>query len=266
VTSRVRVASDAGNPPAPNEDWAAATEDLIVVLDGATARTDTGCTHGVAWYAGQLGGSILRRAADRSQTLADALGLAIGDVAARHKECDLDHPGTPSAAAAIVRMTGDAREYLVLGDVTVVAETADGIQTIVDGRVDASARAERHEADRYPFGSAEKQAALITMKHAELAARNTPGGFWAAAQDPAVVAQAITGRCDSVGRLMVLTDGAARLVVMFGVLDWAGLLDQASSTDPRRLVAKLRSIEKSDQQCRRWPRNKRHDDATIVLG
>jgi hypothetical protein len=47
--------------------------------------------------------------------------------------------------------------------------------------VDKTARAEREEADRHPFGSAEKQAALLRMKHAELAARNQPGGYWVAA-------------------------------------------------------------------------------------
>ena len=30
------------------------SENLIVVLDGATARTDTRCVHGIAWYAVKL--------------------------------------------------------------------------------------------------------------------------------------------------------------------------------------------------------------------
>ncbi|MFF0471528.1 hypothetical protein ACFYPX_29345 [Micromonospora zamorensis] len=45
---RVSTASEAGNPKSPNEDWAMASENLIVVLDGATARTGTGCVHGIA--------------------------------------------------------------------------------------------------------------------------------------------------------------------------------------------------------------------------
>jgi hypothetical protein len=265
VSDRVRVASHAGHPATPNEDWAAVTGDLMVVLDGGTARTATGCTHGVAWYTASLGEAILRRAADTSRSLTDALGLAIDDVAAQHGECDLGHPATPSAAVAVVRTSGDSVEYLVLGDVTVVAETPSGLRTIVDRRVDATARAERDEADRHPFGSPEKQAALERMKHAELAARNQPGGFWVAAQNPAVVAEAFTGRWHPVSRLMLLTDGAARLVVMFGVTDWVGLLDLTSSTGPDQVIAELRAIEGSDPNCLRWSRNKRHDDATIVV-
>ncbi|GIJ26490.1 hypothetical protein Vqi01_16520 [Micromonospora qiuiae] len=37
-------------------------------------------------------------------------------------------------------------------------DTVDGIPVITDDRVDRTARAERDEADRHPFGSAEKQA------------------------------------------------------------------------------------------------------------
>ncbi len=44
-----------GDPGTPNEDWVAVTSDLVVVLDGATVRTETGCVHGAAWYTGELG-------------------------------------------------------------------------------------------------------------------------------------------------------------------------------------------------------------------
>jgi len=90
-----------------------------------------------------------------------------------------------------VRVRPDAVEYLVLGDVTIAIEASDGVQVITDNRVSATAKAERAEADRYPFGSAEKQAALLRMKHAELAARNQPGGYWVAAENPTVAIHAI---------------------------------------------------------------------------
>ena len=46
-------------------------------------------------------------------------------------------------------------QYLVLGDTTVVVETTDGIEVFNDDRVDTTAQAERAEANRYPFGSAQ---------------------------------------------------------------------------------------------------------------
>ena len=66
-----------GKSGVPNEDWVAATSDLIVVLDGATIRTDTGCHHGVPWYTRKLGAGIIAGAASRAQTLTGALADAI---------------------------------------------------------------------------------------------------------------------------------------------------------------------------------------------
>lgn len=263
---RVSTASEAGNLNAPNEDWAVATEGLIVVLDGATARTGTGCVHGVAWYAAKLGSAISGLAVDRQVKLGDALTYGIRFTADQHRECDLSHPGTPSAATGIIRLNDTALEYLVLGDVTILVETSDGIRVITDDRVDHTAKEERAEADRYPFGSAEKQAALLRMKHAELAARNQPDGYWVAAADPSVATHAITGSfpLDNVRRVAVLTDGAARMVALFGLLDWAAVLDLLDESRPTELVRRVRAIEAADPSCMRWARNKTSDDATAV--
>jgi hypothetical protein len=263
---RVAVATDAGDPKAPNEDWALATESLIVVLDGATARTATGCSHGVAWFAARLGTSLSSLASDRSVRLDDALTQAIRITAGQHRDCDLSHPGTPSAAIAVLRLNDTALEYLVLGDVTIIVDTSSGTRIVTDDRVDRTAAAERAEADLHPFGSAEKQAALLRMKHAELAARNKPGGFWIAAADPSVAAHAITAAVplDTVRRVAVLTDGAARMVALFGLLDWPAVLEVLDHDGPTELIRRVRAIEAADPSCTRWARNKRSDDATVV--
>ncbi|MEH0822569.1 MULTISPECIES: protein phosphatase 2C domain-containing protein [unclassified Micromonospora] len=263
---RVATATDPGHSLRPNEDWVAAAQGLIVVLDGATARTDTGCAHGVAWYAAKLGSTITGLAVENDRKLGDVLTDAIGITARMHPECDLRHPATPSATTALIRLTEDALQYLVLGDTTVVVDTTDGIEVFNDDRVDTTAQAERAEANRYPFGSAQKQAALLRMKHAELALRNQPGGFWVAAADPTVVTHAITGQIPltAVRRLAVLTDGAARLVTMFDLLDWRGVLDVLDEHGPTELIRRVRAIEAADPNGTKWPRNKGSDDATAV--
>ncbi|HEY2766246.1 MAG TPA: hypothetical protein VGJ13_19875 [Pseudonocardiaceae bacterium] len=256
----------AGSPDTPNEDWYATTSDLIVVLDGATIRTDTGCVHGAAWYARKLGGAILAGAADRGAPLDDVLANAIRDVAALHPHCDLTHAGTPSAGAAIVRLDGRALRYLVLGDVTVVLDAHNGgTMWISDQRISDSARVERDEVDRHLIGSPEKVDALIAMKRAELAARNRE--YWIAAADPSVVEYALTGevRLSDGGRLAVLTDGAARWVDLFRCGNWSGGLKVLSSSGPQWFIEHLvRAVEDSDPLGARYPRNKRSDDATAV--
>lgn len=262
VKPQVVVASEPGSPDRANEDWALTTPNVIAVMDGATARTDTGCKHGVAWFSNQLGAAVVRRASDLDASLTDALAGAIADVAALHPGCDLTHPGTPSAAAAVVRVGDTAIEYLVLGDVTVVAETAGRVKWVSDERVSQTAAAERAEADRHPIGAPEKAAAMLAMKHIELAARNVEGGYWVAETDPAAAKHAVTGQFARVHttRLAVLTDGAARAVT-FGLMTAADLLDL---TGPADLIDTVRAAERADPTGVRWARNKRSDDATAV--
>jgi hypothetical protein len=261
---RVSAASYPGDPAAPNEDWALATEHLIVVLDGQTARTATGCRHGVSWYTESLGVAIAAGAGDPALGLGAALAGAIERTAARHPECDLGHPATPSATVAIVQFGPGTVEYLILGDTTVLAETAGELRVLTDGRIEATAEAERRAADRHPIGSSGKQAALLRMKHAELAQRNRPGGFWVAAADPAAAQHALTGHLPGMRRLAVLSDGAARVVAPFGELTWRQALDLLESDGPAELIGRVRAAEATDPAGTRWPRNKVSDDATAV--
>lgn len=257
-----------GSPAAPNEDWIATTPDLVVMLDGATVRTETGCRHGAAWYTRKLGTAIISGASSRSASLPAVLASAINEVAELHPKCNLGHPGTPSAGVAIVRLGDYLLQYLVLGDLTVVLDTTDGLRVISDQRVSATAVAERREADRHSIGSPEKTAAMLAMKHAELTARNRPGGYWISAADPAAVDHAINGELAmrSLRRMALLTDGAARAVDMFRQYpSWQAALDKLSDAGPDAFIKQVRRAESSDQLGVRYPRNKVCDDATAVV-
>jgi hypothetical protein len=262
---RASFATDPGSPGRPNEDWALVSSDLAVVLDGATARTDTGCVHGVAWYAHQLGAAIVANTAIRASNLASGVAYAIDQVARLHPQCDLNHPGTPSAAVGVARATGAYLEYLVLGDVTVAVETAAGMTVVTDDRVSRTAQPERAEAERLPIGSPEKAAALLAMKHGELAVRNRAGGYWVAANDPAAIEHAYTGHIslDQVQGVAVLTDGATRAIT-FRLIDWTGVLALLAESGPGELIRRIRAAEAHDPAGITWPRNKRSDDATVV--
>jgi Protein phosphatase 2C len=261
-------ATVAGAANVPNEDWTAATSDLVVMLDGATIRTETGCRHGAAWYTRKLGASIIANAATRSHPLDQVLSDAIREVAALHPECNLTHPGTPSAAAAIVRLEGDLLRYLVLGDVTIVLDSiTGGVITFSDQRVSDTAAAERAAADAHLIGTAEKASALVAMKHAELEARNRPGGYWVAAADPTAVEHAITGEAtiSTVRRLAVLTDGAARSVEMFRLEPWDATLNTIANYGPLAFIHQIRAVESRDPLGAVYRRNKASDDATVVF-
>lgn len=105
------------------------------------------------------------------------------------------------------------------------------------------------------------------MKQAELAARNVPGGFWIATADPRVVKHALIGEIAlaDVVRVALLTDGAARAVEPLHIHSWTSLMSLLVSAGPEELIRQVRAVETKDPDATRWPRNKIHDDATVVV-
>ena len=261
------IVSEPGDPTVPNEDWAAAAGDDIVVLDGATARIDTGCKHGVAWFVAKLGAEVTSGLAYKpTRTLTELLADSIRAVASMHIECDLSHPGTPSAGVAMVRVSEGSLEYLVLADTVVIVRGREENIVVTDDRVSRTASAERETATALPFDSEERKEALRRMKRREQAARNRHGGFWVAAADPEAASHAITGSVDLEKSTAVaaLTDGAARCVVPFGLTTWEGAMQILDEYGPSELIHMVRQAEATDPEAERWQRTKVSDDATVV--
>lgn len=253
----------------PNEDWWIASNDLAIVLDGATIRTDTGCIHGLPWYVHRLGTALFSAAQSTDTSLPTAIESAIGTVAGLHADtCDLAHPGTPSAAIGIVRDTGERIEWASLGDVAVLVDTiSDGVSVTSDDRVSHTAVAERQECDRHELGTQAKLDAIHAMKPKELASRNREGGYWIASAEPAAAHHALTGSVQrsAVQSFAVYSDGVARARNFGLARDEGELLDQLHQQGPGRVIAAVRQAERDDPRGKLVPRNKATDDATAIV-
>jgi hypothetical protein len=249
---RVRIATESGRSDGRNEDWAGAEGPVAVVLDGLSEGAATGCAHGTPWYVDRLGRRFLQVAGDRSVPLAEALADAIAGVAADHGDtCDLGHPGTPCSTVTAIRDLGDgAVEYLVLSDSTLVVDRPGSPLVVTDRGV-----------ERF-LGSG--GGALVDLIHAQQVVRNRPGGYWVAQVDPAAAHHARTGTAEA-RRCVLLSDGAARPVVDFSVMDWATLVETVVAHGPARLIELTREWEDTDPRGVRWPRYKHRDDATVVV-
>jgi hypothetical protein len=264
---KVAAYSSPGTPEKPNEDYFLVDPTTAIVLDGATARTDTGCIHGAAWFATNLG-NALKPHVNQETKLQHALGLAIEQVAQLHQEsCDLTHPGTPSAAVAIVNIGEDETRWLLLGDATILFKTSDGTIVKSDQRGRHPVPAEQAEADKYLIGDPRKNVALQAMKRAELASRNTPDGFWVAAAESTIARRALTGTIPTaeIKVLAVMTDGAARAVDLFHLFTWEELVKTVAGDGPQEAIDAVRAVEEADPVGERWPQNKPSDDATLVV-
>jgi hypothetical protein len=66
-------------------------------------------------------------------------------------------------------------------------------------------------------------------------------------------------------RAAVLSDGAIRLVHRFGLLDWPSFLGILAEQGPEAIIAQVRTAEGSNPDGQRWPRGKRHDDASAAF-
>jgi hypothetical protein len=268
---RVSIASEAAGPDRANEDFVAATTTAVVLLDGAGAPpgVDLGCHHGVAWFARTLGTTLLARIADPTGgQLSDCLREAITHTADQHvKSCDVQGPKSPGATVIAVRALDSAFEYLVLADSTLVLDRSHELEVITDPREALIGREFRAAMDATPNGTRAHEEALATYIASIAMHRNQPGGFWVAAADPTAADHAITGTVPlhQLSRVAIFSDGAARPIERFHLMDWPSALDLISRDGPAAIIRAVREAEDSDPQGVRWPRGKARDDATIAL-
>jgi len=244
-------------PGRTNEDFTAAAPTTAVLVDGAGgfAGAEAVCRHGVAWYARRLGGTILSLAPDSS--LPALLAEAIAQVTDDHRAtCDVADPISPSAAVAIVRVSGDTVEHLVLGDAVAVADRAGAAPLVVSDPREAVVSRPFRSALR---GVAEGSDAYHRLLRDLRANRNRPGGFWVAKDDPRAADEAITGSSpvSDVTGAVLLSNGASRIVDRFGLTDWPGVMAVLSSSGPAGIIHRVRQAEAHHAVL--------PDDATITL-
>jgi hypothetical protein len=229
------MATSPGTPGRENEDFAGAVPGAIVLLDGAGIQgAEAICRHGTAWYTHRLGGALLGRLSRAGgRPLADLLGEAIEEVTDSHRStCDVTDPSSPQATAAVLRVDGDRADYLVLSDSFIVFERPAGYDVVTDPR----------EVDvRSGVLHLPRPEAIKVFR----AARNQPGGYFIAKDDPAVASQAVTGSrpVAELERVALLSNGVAS-----SETDWPGLLGLLGEVGPAEVIRRAQG----------------DDDATIV--
>jgi hypothetical protein len=234
-----------------NEDFVITGPTWAVVLDGASARPgiDTGCIHDVPWFVAHLGTELARLLTNApAAPLDDALAGAITATRQLHEHtCDLTNPDSPSATVVAVRQRNAQLDYLTLADSPLIVDIDGEVRAIADDRT-AHLTDYSHEGVR--------------------AARNAPDGFYVASTMPDAAYKAIRGTlpASQVRRAALLSDGAARLVERFRLIDWRELLDLLTTEGPDLLICRTRDAELAETDTdRATRRGKRHDDATAVL-
>ncbi|MFD7658723.1 hypothetical protein ACFV4N_32515 [Actinosynnema sp. NPDC059797] len=246
---RVTMGSES-TPGRANDDYAVSGLDWVMVFDGATAlRPDeNGCIHDVPWVVHHLAGQLARRLSISStMPLTDALSESIFFTRSAHETtCDLSNPDSPSSTVTILRRNQDKLDYLVLADSPLLLRCGSNVQAITDDRM----------------------ANLTDYSYeAVIAVQNKPGGYYVASTMPEAAYEAVYGSIDAslVDAAALLTDGASRLVDLFGQMSWEQLFKVLSKEGPSALIAQTREIETKGVTIDDGRTRKRHDDATAVL-
>ncbi|MFF8275081.1 protein phosphatase 2C domain-containing protein [Streptomyces lateritius] len=257
-------------PGGRNEDFAIASPECAVVLDGAGTPNGlpTGCVHGVAWFAQRLGTLLHREAVESGRDLARCLSTSIEGTAKLHQAtCDVGSPFSPSATVAVLRSRGQDVEWLVLGDAVLVLDDGREPEVVTDQRLARVASEERAALRTAGRGLRGELAAHTALVEAERAIRNRPGGYWVAAAEPEAADEALMGRMPiaQLERAALLTDGAARFVDTFALGTWPTCLEVLEHHGTANLIGQVRDAERSDIDLERWPRSKTHDDATVIF-
>jgi len=263
----ISMATGAGHPGRPNEDFVGAVPRAAVLLDGAgIPGTESICRHGVAWYTRRLGGALLARLSrDDGQDLTAVLGDAIDEIAADHRgTCDITNPSSPQATVVIARLQGSLLEYLLLADCFLVLDQISGGPLVISDEREVTAR----RICTAPLaglarGTAEYERVRDQCIEALQARRNHAGGYWIAKDDPHAAEEAVTGTCPlrDLDSAALLSNGASRIVSPYALTSWPGLMELLGTGGPSEIIRRVRQAEATISHS---PAAEVPDDATVA--
>jgi len=271
-----------GDPTRPNEDVAVATlscggdAGVAVLLDGVTspAGETTGCAHGVPWFTEHLAERMVHIASTRrTSELEKCLAAAISMTASAHgSDCDLSNLYTPQATIVAFRWDAERFEYLLLSDSILLLEASDAtVEPVTDTRLEyVLAKPELSElytaVNALSDDPVAQDLAICALRQEVDRFRNSGDGFFTVAADPGVGSYALTGQRhrSEVRSAAALSDGATRWTELFGRGGWSDLVELLQTQGAHTLVGQVRATEEADGNCLKYPRAKRHDDASVI--
>lgn len=277
---KVEGISEPGSAVVSNQDRWGYTRDLAWVIDGATnlgssllaLDGDDG-----AWLAEHTHRFLQNWDSSTDVTLQDGLTKLSKSLANDYmrlvQAADVSPPIQPSASLAVIRLTGNKMEYLLLGDcsITVLDPTEHSFTLLTTTdltRLDQIAIRElAHFTGQGLSFSAAKEAISPTLKrHRRM--MNQSGGYWIFGLEPSALGHSLHGHLSvSEGKVFILaSDGFSRIWDTYHTVQpgW----DSYKEIETQGLsgaLERLRATERGDFEVTKWPRLKISDDASVVV-
>ncbi len=258
-----------------NEDAVGAAPRLLWAIDGASARMDYSTLKSTA--ASRMVDSLshgLRKLAESDTqdvriVLRDAIAYSTTDVSAR-KRSPLEDP--PSCAVGLALLTGKQVGISVLGDISIVVQSRKGVTHYIDALA--------VEREREIFGRLKdllstkgtieyaRERVWVDVRKERAQVMSQHGYHTSVCSDPRSALQAKTYKIfvEPGDRLLLATDGFARIVELFAATTWESVMDELESTHGalKSILRQVRKLEHDDSRCLRFPRMSTSDDASAI--
>lgn len=266
--------SDPGHPDRPNEDRCGRQGAFAWVIDGATGLGDSpllSAPSDAAWLATVLHETFCEEA-DQAASPKNLLSLAADRaarrfVAERHRAPQHRYE-IPTASVMLSHFGEDGVHMAELGDCA--AYIRSGAVPVRYGGAAAGRERERQNArklmaDGLPMGVGKGRSPELLAFLREVRNRaNAPNGYRVISPEPGSAEPARYHHHEaSAGEALLLTDGYEAAIDDYDLCDAAALMDAGDALATP--LAALRTVEKDDPLCQRYPRFKPSDDATALF-
>ncbi|MEO1280332.1 MAG: hypothetical protein AAFV69_01215 [Pseudomonadota bacterium] len=285
----------------PNEDRYGFNDHAAWIIDGATDLIEEKRCPGpsdAAWFAQALNDEIGQALTTPSCDLKNLVDRLSQSMASRFEVAAVlpvtEAYQKPSAAGAILQLTGTQLRAIGLGDCTILrlcacrhphAPRSAAVQKIIGPETaDEDVRAEvaklqrstkedqvkecssRAPAEQEPTPEKIRQD-LMPFLRASRAQMNKPYGYGIFSIDATPPHFIEKSECEVISgdQFLLATDGFMRLVDVFQLYNLTDLVSAIQTHGIARLIDELRNHETNDATCHNEPRAKCHDDATAVL-
>lgn len=261
-----------------NEDILGGVENVAWVLDGATGLGGNMLVEqgsDASWFVSLLNRELERWASNRAWSLKKivkkALSAVYEDFKDRNLPVGLKPYELPSASLAITRLKGGYLEAAVVGDCKIHINKSDGMRVLGKGtRLEKLDNLVIDEVRRLASSSAnfdEIRQRILPVLRRHRSLMNSEGGYSIISVDPESADKLRTKRIplQSIGSVMLASDGFYRLCDTFGIYDDKSLFSAALRFGLEKLYEDLRKIEETDINCVQYPRLKPKDDVTALI-
>jgi hypothetical protein len=258
-----------------NEDLAGNSPPFYWVLDGSTplfGKNVRGFGSDALWLVETIDARLRKALTDRADRDLEQILRSVATVLGREfKRAGIpEGPEGPSAAIGLVRLRASRLDYAILGDITVVVRSGRRVEAVRDERVVEFDRAAVELLTRELSSGATYDHARRAVHKALRENRkymNAQPGYWILSNKARAAHHAVTGSLEVTpgSEILVASDGFSRVVDTFRLYrGWTGLLSEVRAGSLASAIRRLRTAERKDPQCRRYPRLSPADDATAL--